>query len=78
MKIAVSIPDQVFQEAEQYARRTKKSRSRLYSEAVSEYLSRHAPDAVTEAMNKVCEGIDQAVDPFVAQANRRILKRMQW
>ncbi len=78
MKTAISIPDEVFQEAERYARRAKKSRSKLYGEALAEYLARHAPDAVTEAMNKVCEEVGEVVDPFVARASRRILERTPW
>jgi metal-responsive CopG/Arc/MetJ family transcriptional regulator len=78
MKTAISIPDDVFQEAEQYARRAKKSRSKLYSEALAEYLARHAPDALTEAMNKVCAEVDQAPDPFVTSAGRRMLERTEW
>src|SRR4051812_18924866 len=50
MKTAVSLPDRVYREAEGYARRTRKSRSQLYAEALAEYLARHAPDEVTEAM----------------------------
>jgi metal-responsive CopG/Arc/MetJ family transcriptional regulator len=42
MKTAVSIPDEVYQGAERLARRTKKSRSRLYGDALKEYLARHA------------------------------------
>ena len=34
MKTAVSIPDDVFESAERLARRTKKSRSRLFSDAL--------------------------------------------
>src|SRR5712691_10687447 len=74
MKIAFSIPDEVFRKVEQHARRTKNSRSELYRDAISEYLSRHAPDAVTEAMNKVLAGMDAPMDPFVAGAGCRILK----
>ncbi len=78
MKTAISIPNEVFLKAEQHARRTKKSRSELYRDAISEYLSRHAPDAVTETMNKVLAGIDEPIDPFVTGAGRRILKRARW
>ncbi len=52
MKTAVSIPDEVYKGAERLARRTEKARSRLFSEALKEYLARHAPDEVTEAMNR--------------------------
>ena len=78
MKTAISIPDDVFQEAERYARRAKKSRSKLYGEALAEYLARHAPDATTEAMNNVYAEVDQTPDPFVTRAGRRILERTEW
>src|SRR5262245_42454497 len=54
MKTAISIPDPIFREAERLARRLKKSRSQLYAEAMADYLRRHDPDAVTEALNRVC------------------------
>lgn len=78
MKTAVSIPDEVFQGAERLARRTKKSRSQLFSDAVREYIARHAPDDVTEAMDRVCAQIGQPRDGFVSSASRRILERSEW
>jgi metal-responsive CopG/Arc/MetJ family transcriptional regulator len=78
MKTAISLPDRVFREAEAYARRTKKSRSQLYGEALSEYLARHSPDAVTEAMNSVVDQIREPVEPFVSEAARRVLERVEW
>ncbi len=78
MKTAVSIPDEVYEGAERLARRTKKSRSRLFSEALREYLARHAPDEVTEAMNRACAEAGEAKDPFVSSAARRILERSEW
>ena len=51
MKTAVSVPDGLFQQAETAARRLRVSRSRLYSEALAEYLSRRQADAVTERLN---------------------------
>jgi metal-responsive CopG/Arc/MetJ family transcriptional regulator len=78
MKTAVSLPDEVFRAAERHARRAKKSRSQLYSDAISEYLARHAPDEVTEAMNHVIDELEQPTDPFVSRAGRRILERTEW
>ena len=80
MKTAVSIPDEVFRRAEHLARRTKRSRSRLFSDALQEYLARHSPDEITEAMNKVCDdlGEDAAPDPFLAAAARRVLANTEW
>jgi metal-responsive CopG/Arc/MetJ family transcriptional regulator len=78
MKTAVSLPDDVFREAERQARRARKSRSQLYAEALSEYLARHAPDEVTEAMNRVVDQLEQPTDPFVSSAARRVLERSEW
>src|SRR5262249_23478410 len=78
MKTAVSLPDEVFRAAERHARRQRKSRSQLYAEALSEYLSRHGADEVTEAMNQVVDQLKEAPDPFVTAAARRILKRSEW
>jgi metal-responsive CopG/Arc/MetJ family transcriptional regulator len=78
MKTAVSIPDDVFEGAERLARRTKRSRSRLFSDALREYLARHSPEEVTAAMNKACAEIGEAKDPFVSLAAHRILERSEW
>jgi hypothetical protein len=78
MKTTVSIPDDVFRAAEHHARRAGKSRSQFYAAALSEYLARHAPDEVTEAMNKVVDELTEPIDPFVAVAARRILERSEW
>jgi metal-responsive CopG/Arc/MetJ family transcriptional regulator len=78
MKTTVSIPDEVFEQAEQLARRTKKSRSQLFSEALQEYVARHAPEAVAGAMDRVCTEVAQGEDPFVSSAARRVLKRSEW
>ena len=78
MKTAVSIPDDVFEKAERLARRMKKSRSQLFSNALTEYVARHAPDYVTEAMDEVCAEIGSESDPFVSAASRRILERSEW
>jgi metal-responsive CopG/Arc/MetJ family transcriptional regulator len=79
MKTAISIPDDVFEGAERLARRTKKSRSQLFSDAVKEYVARHAPDDVTDAMDRVCAELGRpAADKFVSAAARRVLERSEW
>jgi metal-responsive CopG/Arc/MetJ family transcriptional regulator len=78
MKVAVSIPDEVFQRAESWARRARQSRSEVYSRALREYVSRHAPDDVTDAMDRFCEAVGDQHEPFVAAASRRTLKRSEW
>lgn len=79
MKTAVSLPDKVYREAERHAKRTRKSRSQLYAEALAEYLARHAPDEVTERMNQVLDELgDGGRDPFLDGAVRRTLKDVEW
>ncbi len=78
MKTAVSIPDDVFRGAERLARRSRKSRSQLYSEALKEYVARHASDEVTEAVNRVCDQLGDQKDPFLSLAARQVLARSEW
>jgi metal-responsive CopG/Arc/MetJ family transcriptional regulator len=78
MKTAVSIPDDVFERAERLARRARRSRSDVFSAALREYLARHAPDEVTEAMNRVCDQIKEGKDRFVGRAGRRVLESTEW
>jgi metal-responsive CopG/Arc/MetJ family transcriptional regulator len=78
VKTTVSIPDDVFARAERLARRTKKSQSQLFSDAVREYVARHAAEEVTDAMNRACDELDSSTDKLVSSAGRRILERSEW
>ena len=78
MKTAVSLPDTVFEQAEQLARRTKRSRSELYTLALKEYLARHAPEEITEAMNTVIDRLNSKRDGFIARAAAKTLKQSEW
>lgn len=79
MKTAVSIPDPVFAAAERHAKRMQTSRSRLYAEALREYLLRHAPDEVAEAMDRVVDRLGEpAPDPFTRRAGAAALARTVW
>jgi len=78
MKTAVSIPDKLFHEADDLARRLGKSRSQVYQEALAEYVRRRDPRAVTEAMNAVIDEVGTEVDPWVAEASRQLLLRSEW
>jgi metal-responsive CopG/Arc/MetJ family transcriptional regulator len=78
MKTAVSIPDDVFEQAEKLARRTGASRSKVFSDALREYMARHSPDEVTAAMDEVCEQVGNQADPFVAALAGRALERTEW
>lgn len=78
MKTAVSIPNQLFETAERLARRTRKSRSRLFSDALREYVSRRSPDKITESMNRALAEIGEEKERFITLASRRRLEQTQW
>lgn len=78
MKTAISVPDDVFADAERLAKRMKKSRSELYSRALREFVARHAEDRVTEALDEVVDAVDETPDEFVPEAARRSLRRAAW
>ena len=78
MKTAVSVPNEVFERAERLAKRLKVSRSELYSRALREYLARHSPDEVTQALDAVCGELGTEADEFVREAGRRVLRATDW
>ena len=78
MKTAISVPDELFEEADRLARRLNRSRSRIFTDAVHEYLARHDPDTVTSALNRVYSETDGECDPFASTAATRILERTGW
>lgn len=78
MKTAISVPDRVFQKAEKLARRLKKSRSQLYSEAVAEYVSRRDPSTITAALDALYESVDSRPDRLVGEAAQRVLRSTEW
>lgn len=78
MKTAVSIPDSVFSHTDRYARLVKKSRSKIVCDALLEYLARHSPDEVTEAMDHAVGLVGEPPDPFVDTAGKRMLRQVEW
>jgi predicted transcriptional regulator len=78
MKTAISVPDDVFESAEQLARRERRSRSEIYSTALREYVARHAPDEITDALDRVVTAVGTSPDPFVKRAAERSLAASDW
>jgi metal-responsive CopG/Arc/MetJ family transcriptional regulator len=78
MKIAVSVPDDVFERADRLARSAGRSRSDVYSSALRESVARPEPDEITEALDRVVDQVGGAVDPFVIAAGRGVLAATEW
>jgi metal-responsive CopG/Arc/MetJ family transcriptional regulator len=77
MKTAISIPERVFQSAEQLALRLGVSRSELYAKAVAELIEKHRDDLVTSRLNDIY-GVGaetSALDHEVALLQHRSITR---
>ena len=78
MKTAISIPDDIFQSAEQLARRLGVSRSELYVQALKSYLQEHHEEGVTDALNTIYEDIRAQLDPVLQRVQTRSLPQDDW
>jgi predicted transcriptional regulator len=79
MKTAVSVPNDLFDKVDQLARRSHRSRSEVYSAALREYVARHAPDEITEALDRVvAEAGETGTDQLSAAAAVRTLESSEW
>jgi metal-responsive CopG/Arc/MetJ family transcriptional regulator len=66
MKIAISLPDSVFHEAEALARQLGLSRSELYTNAIRAHLDKYKSDQILQRLNQVYAEESSALDPIVA------------
>lgn len=78
MKTAISLPDEMFEQADRLADRLELSRSELYRRALEEYLARHEPDRVTEQLDRVADALATRSDAFVRTAVRTTLEKAEW
>ena len=78
MKVAISLPDPVFQAAEHLAKRLKKPRSRLYAEAIAEYVGTHGSSAITERLDAVYGVESSAVEAALERAQSKSVSHETW
>ncbi len=78
MKIAISIPDKVFHEAEHFAKRHRVSRSALFAEAVKTYVAQNRPEDVTRRLDEVHGKKRFDVDELLAKMQAASLPREKW
>jgi len=78
MKTAISIPDDIFQSAEQLARRLGMSRSELYVQALKLYLQDHHEDGVTDALNTIYGDVPVHLDSVLQSVQTRSLPQDAW
>lgn len=79
MKIAVSVPDALYERAEEFAARLGLKRSQLYAKAVEEFLLAHDEDAVTAALDALADTADSPATEGSGRAvGRALIDRGDW
>jgi len=78
MKTAISIPDPVFEQAEEAAKELKMSRSELYTTALREFLSEKQSAHITERLNQVYEAELSTLDPILVRLQASSLSDEEW
>jgi hypothetical protein len=77
MKTAISLPNDVFNDAERLSRRKHMSRSELYATAIRWYVQRESGTGITEQLNRVYRGKPK-LDPLLETAALADLPQEDW
>ena len=67
MKITVSIPDHIYLAADRFARDRGLTRSRLYAQAVADFLARDQGDEITRKLNEIYGQIQAELHPDLVE-----------
>jgi metal-responsive CopG/Arc/MetJ family transcriptional regulator len=78
MKVAVSIPDELFESSETLSKRLHLSRSRLYATALAEFLAKHRGRKITERLNALYAAEESRLPPAVRRLQHRSIARESW
>ena len=78
MKTAISVPDPIFEAADNLARRLGMSRSQLYTTAVTHFLDSFDDEAVTQALNEIYSESTDSIDPLLLQMQLQTLPVEEW
>ena len=78
MKVALSIPDDLFETAESLRKRLGVSRSRLYATALAEFLAKHRGRKITQRLDAVYVSEDSRVDSAARRMQKQSLGAKSW
>ena len=78
MKLALSIPDELFESAETLTKRLGVSRSRLYATALADFVAKHQSRKVTARLDAVYATEGSHLEPTVRRLQARSLPRDVW
>lgn len=78
MKVAVSVPDPLFHDAEAVSRRLRVPRSQLYSRALEAYVREHSDEDVTARLDAAIARLPpEDREPWEGPA-LEVLRREKW
>jgi hypothetical protein len=82
MKTAISLPDTLYERAEETAAYLGIPRSKLFALALEEFFLNHNATIITEKINEIYDQIDQNdFEPYLnatLEAQRNLLKNDTW
>ena len=78
MKVAVSIPDDLFDSAESLGKRLGVARSHLYATALAEFLAKHRGRKTTEQLNRLYAEEESRVEKPVRRLQARSIRGASW
>jgi len=78
MKTAISLPDDLFILADDFAKQYGFSRSELYATALRKYINAHRHDDLTERINRACENLHTDLPDEMVRVARARLLETEW
>jgi metal-responsive CopG/Arc/MetJ family transcriptional regulator len=78
MKVAVSIPDRIFEAAERLAKQRSVPRSQIFAEALAAYVESRSSEAITSKLNEIYSREASAVENGLAQAQLDSISHEAW
>lgn len=78
MKTAISIPDELFEQAEAVRKKRGVSRSEFYATAIEHHLKLLNKGEVTAKLNEIYANQPSELDPELHEHQRRQLLKSEW
>jgi metal-responsive CopG/Arc/MetJ family transcriptional regulator len=78
MKTAISIPDEIFADAETLGNKLGLSRSELYARAVKSFIKKYWDRSTTQTLNQVYSDQESHVAPEIHRAQLKSLVPEKW
>ena len=78
VKVAVSIPDPIFEEAERASRRMRVPRSQFYARALQAYVKEHSGAEITRRLNELYRRIPSRLEAATEAVALEVLRREKW